>query len=213
MTGPSRLAISWQVDGAILATVRAMHRRGLIPGCVGNVSARQGRQVRITPTRVSYERMRRKDLVTVDMLGRRISGTRSPSSEMQMHLAIYRSRPTAGAVVHTHSPQATAWSFLTEPLPVLLEEQAYYALGQIAVAAPAPSGSAALADAAVEALGESSAALLGGHGVVAVGGDCEEALAKAEVVEQVATVTWLLRRSLSVAQSVESKATSPAYPK
>ena len=206
MTRLARRSISRNVDRAILATARTMHSRGLIPGCVGNVSVRRGDHVRVTPTRVPYEQMRRKDLITVDLSGRRVSGTRSPSTELDMHLAIYASRVTAGAVIHTHSRHATAWSFLAEPLPVLLEEQAYYALGEIAVAAPAPAGSAGLAAAAVEALGESSAALLGGHGVIAVGRDCEEALAKAEVVEQVAAVAWLLRGNPAMAQFGESSA-------
>lgn len=162
-------------------------------GSLGNVSARKGPYVRITPSRLRYDVLRRSDLVTVDASGTVFDGARPPSLELPLHLAIYAARPDVGAVIHTHSPFATAWSFLGEPLPDTLEEQSYYGLGPIRVSRPCARGSQEQAAAVVRALGGSPAALIGSHGVVAVGPDCEAALDVAEVVEQTAQVLWLLR--------------------
>jgi L-fuculose-phosphate aldolase len=183
-----------RLDAAIVAAARALRERRLVVGSVGNVSARSGFHVRITPSRVPYDELTRADLVTVDLSGSVIKGKRLPSLERALHVAIYAARPDVGAVIHTHSPWATAWSFLGEPLPDLLEEQAYYGIGAVAVSPPCRAGSQRLADTAVRALGGSAATLIGSHGVVAVGGDCRAALAVAEVVEQTARVGWLLRR-------------------
>jgi L-fuculose-phosphate aldolase len=180
-------------DASIVATARALRERRLVVGSVGNVSVRADTHVRITPSRVAYDDLRPSDLVTVDTAGRVLEGTRAPSLELRLHLAIYAARPDVGAVVHTHSPRATAWSFLGEPLPDLLEEQSYYGMGPVSVSRRSPPGSPELARAVVRALAGSPAALIGSHGVVAVGADCDAALAIAEVVEQTAHVAWLLR--------------------
>ena len=182
-----------RLDAVLVAAARAMRERKLVVGSVGNVSARKGPYVRITPTRTPYESLRRSDLVTVDASGAVIAGRRTPSLELSLHLAIYAARPDVGAVIHTHSPCATAWSFLGEPLPETLEEQSYYEVGPVRVSRPCRRGSHEQASAVVRALGDASAALIGSHGVVAVGPDCEAALAIAEVVEQTAHVAWLLR--------------------
>jgi L-fuculose-phosphate aldolase len=182
-----------RLDTEIVGTARALRDRGLVVGSVGNVSARKGSHVRVTPSRIPYDELRGADLVTVDAGGSVIEGTRAPSLELRLHLAIYAARPDAGAVIHTHSPRATAWSFLGETLPHVLEEQDYYAVGPVRVSRPYPAGSQRLAEAVVRALGDSAAALIGSHGVVAVGSDCRAALAIAEVVEQAAHVGWLVR--------------------
>jgi L-fuculose-phosphate aldolase len=188
---------SWRagrrLDAAVVTGARVLRERRLTVGSVGNVSARQGPYVRITPSRVPYDVMRRSDLVTVDASGTLLDGVRPPSLELSLHLAIYAARPDVGAVIHTHSPFATAWSFIGEPLPDLLEEQSYYGIGSIGVSRPCRRGSQEQAEAVVGALGDSPAALIGSHGVVAVGPDCAAALAVAEVVEQTAQVAWLLR--------------------
>jgi L-fuculose-phosphate aldolase len=118
---------------------------------------------------------------------------RTASREWPLHAAIYRARPEAGAIMHTHSVHATAWSFLDEPLGPATEELEYYATGPIRTSAPAQAGSDRLGDNAVAALGASSAVLLGRHGVVAVGPTPDDALVIARVVEHQAQVAWLLR--------------------
>jgi L-fuculose-phosphate aldolase len=176
-----------------VTAARDMAREGLVTGSVGNVSARTAGGFLITPTRVEYERMTADGLAFVGLDGAAASGSGEPSRESPLHAAIYRARADVGAIVHTHSVHATAWSFLPEPLGPPIEEIEYYGIGPIRTSEPAPAGSLALAGNAVLALGGGLAALLGRHGVVSVGATPQEALTVARVVELQAHVAWLLR--------------------
>jgi L-fuculose-phosphate aldolase len=177
----------------LLRAAAAMADSGLVVGTVGNVSVRVGDVVRITPTRCEYAGMRRRDLVTVDVDSGRTLRRGAPSRELPLHLAVYRARPDAAAVIHTHSPAASAWSFLGEPLGPELEDLAYYDIGPVRTAVPAPAGSEALAASVVAAVGGSRAVLLGEHGVLALGPTPAAALTVARVVEHQAQVAWYLR--------------------
>jgi ribulose-5-phosphate 4-epimerase/fuculose-1-phosphate aldolase len=126
----------------------------------------------ITPSALPYESMTVDDLVTLSLDGRVVAGTREPSSERRVHLAVYAARPDARALVHTHSEHATAWSRLGKPLDGVL------------TASFAPSGSDEIATAAVEALGDGEAVLLARHGVLALGDSPAAALEVALAVEQ-----------------------------
>jgi L-fuculose-phosphate aldolase len=177
----------------VLRTARLLWERRLVAGTAGNVSARAGDRVIITPSRRRYDDMRARDLVTVGLDGEVRRGPGTPSRELPLHLAVYRARPDVGAVIHTHSPYATAWSFLGAPLEPRTEDLDYYGAGPIATAAFAMPGTSALAQSAVAALGTSRAALLARHGVLVAADDLALALAIAEAVEHQAHVAWLLR--------------------
>ncbi len=189
----ARISRSWRLERELLATVRRMEPRGLVVGTVGNASVRAGEGLVITPTRRRYERLRRRDLVAVGLDGEVAGGRHAPSRELPLHLAVYRRRPDLSALVHTHSPCATAWSFLGEPLEPALEEREYYAIGHVRTAPRAAAGSDELAAGAARALGGARAVLLAGHGVLAGGDTPAEALTVAEAVEHQARVAWLLR--------------------
>jgi len=174
---------------AVARAARTMLERGLVVATQGNASARDGDRMWITPSAVPYPAMADEDIVALALDGTPAAGGGPPSSEWRLHAAIYRARPDVGAVVHTHSDHATAWSHLGEELPVAPEE-----LGEpVRTAAFAPPGTDALAAAAVEALGDASAVLLARHGVVGVGPAAERALDVCALVEHHARVAWLLR--------------------
>lgn len=177
----------------IVAAARAMHGLGLVAATQGNVSARDGEHIVITPSGVAYGEMSEADLVKVSLDGEVVAGEREPSSERRLHLAVYAARPEVAAIVHTHSVHATAWSFLGEPLEAGEEDLAAACGGPVRTTAPAPSGSEQIARAAVEALAGRRAALLAGHGVVALGPSPAAALDVCAVVEHQARVAWLLR--------------------
>ncbi len=174
---------------------RLMSERGYVAGADGNVSARGDEKVLITPSRVPYERLRPGDVVAVDLDGR---GGPNPSSELQVHLAIYRARPDVRAVVHAHPVYACVLAARREPLPPVLEEVGPVLGGAVEVARPAPSGSTALAETVVAALGDRHAVLLADHGSVTTGGDLDEAFYRLEVLERAAQV-YVLGRLLSPA--------------
>jgi ribulose-5-phosphate 4-epimerase/fuculose-1-phosphate aldolase len=188
---PVRLPRSRSERRDIVEVARAMAAGGLVPATAGNVSRRTSRGILITPTRRAYRSMRRRDLILLDGAGTRISGRHEPSREVPLHLAIYGDRPDVGAIIHTHSPYATAWSFRGLRLPDS-EDLEYLGVGPVQTSPPAPAGSEALAGAVAGSLGESKATLIGEHGVVAVGADPWEALEVAEVVEAAARVAWIL---------------------
>jgi L-fuculose-phosphate aldolase len=176
----------------VLAVARSLVASGAVIGSVGNVSARFDGGFLITPTRQPYDAMDPGDLVHVLADGT-ARGTYLPSREWRLHAAVYSARPDVMATVHTHSPHATAWSFLETELTPRLEENEYYGTGPVRTAPPAPAGSEALAAATADVLGDSRAMLLGRHGVVATGASPEDAAIVAEVVERQAQVAWLLR--------------------
>ena len=104
---------------------------GSVAGSAGNVSAREGDRIHITPAGLPYDATTEADLVTLDLEGAVVAGEREPSSERRVHLAVYAARPDAGALVHTHSTHATAWSFLGEPLDTSTEELEHAAGGAV----------------------------------------------------------------------------------
>jgi L-fuculose-phosphate aldolase len=150
-----------------------MAAEGLVAGSEGNVSLREGELVHITPALLPYGDMGEGDLVTLDLSGRVVAGEREPSSERAVHLAIYAARPDVLAIMHTHSPAATRLSASGRDLG-----------GDVRTAAYAEAGTSELATEVVAALEDRGAVLMARHGVVAVGGSLDEALAVAREVEE-----------------------------
>ena len=170
-----------------------MLRLGLVVGTAGNVSAREGDLVHITPRAVPYEEMTGRDIVTLSPEGDVVDGEREPSSEWRVHLAIYTVRPDVSAIVHTHSVHATAWSCLEEPLDTQVKEFRQAVGGEVLTAEDAPPGTEEIARFAAEAVRGRNAALLYRHGVLALGDSPARALVVAQVVERHAEMAWLLR--------------------
>jgi L-fuculose-phosphate aldolase len=178
----------------VVETVHRLRLTGLRVSSLGEVSVRHGRQIWITPASATAWKLRASDVAAVELSGVTLSGG-SPSSELPLHLEIYKRLPETGAVVHIRSPWATAWSYLGLPLPSQTEELAYHALGSIRCARRATPGTHALASAACDALSLSPVAFLHSHGVVAIGESPTKAFELCALVEQQAQVQWLIRLS------------------
>ncbi|MEU7580767.1 class II aldolase/adducin family protein [Streptomyces sp. NPDC041068] len=146
---------------------------GLVVGTSGNVSVRVGDTILVTPSGVPYDRLRPEDVVGVDIEGRRTIGELSPTSELPMHLAIYRATD-AGAVVHTHAVHATAVSMLVRELPAV-----HYMTGVLGgpprVAPYALYGTEELAENMLRALRDRTGCLLQNHGTVTYGDTLSQA--------------------------------------
>lgn len=175
----------------VLNTYQEMHRRGMTISSVGCVSVRSEARVWITPTRTPPNVMTAADVCVVTLEGRCLGGD-SPSRELPLHLEVYSHFPGIRAVVHTHSPWATAWSYRCQDLDLVTEELKYHGITKIRCTPEAPAGSTALARGAAEALQNASVALLAQHGVVAMGTDANAAMSWAELAEQQAHIQWLL---------------------
>jgi L-fuculose-phosphate aldolase len=155
---------------AIVAACQELSRAGLVVGTAGNVSVREGDLVAVTPSGLRYAELT-PELVGVHRLdGTPADAPLAPTSELPLHLAVYAARPEAGAVVHTHSPAATALSTLVEEVPAVHYYAALFG-GPVAVARYATYGTPELARGAVAALRDRTACLLGNHGAVTIGPD------------------------------------------
>lgn len=163
---------------------RRMVERGLAHGSAGNLSLRVQDLVVISPSRIPYERMEPGQVSVVDLQGRLLEGL-PPSTELPMHLAVYRARPEVGAVVHAHPVCACALAAVGLGVPPFLEEVAVLFGGEVEVAEYAPPGSEELARNVVRALGRKNAVLLANHGSLCCGPDLERALETSEALERV----------------------------
>ncbi|AZK93464.1 MULTISPECIES: class II aldolase/adducin family protein [Streptomyces] len=177
----------------LVATARRTASEGLVVGTSGNVSARVGPLVLVTPSGVPYDRLTDGDVTAVDLEGRRVLGTLEPTSELPLHLAVHRSREV-GAVVHTHAAHATAVSTLVSELPPVHYMTADLG-GPVRVAPYAVYGSEELAARMLTALDGRRACLLGNHGTVAVGATLDQAYDRTAQLEWMCRV-WLLASSV-----------------
>lgn len=175
------------IGEAIVAASQRLTAERLTTGTSGNISVRVGRRVWITPSGVAPEQMVPEQVVAVDLeTGLPEAGALHPSSEWQFHLAVYVARPDIGAIVHTHSPWATAVSCTRREIPPFHYMMVGTGDGTLRCAPYDPPGSERLAAGVVEALGQRAACLLANHGVVAAGSDLAAAEAMAREVETLA---------------------------
>lgn len=166
----------------------------LVVGTAGNISARVGEHVAVTPSGVAYDRLTAADVGVHALTGERVEGVLAPTSELPLHLAVYAARPDAGAIVHTHSLAATALSCLVDEVPAVHYYVSLFG-GPPRVSPYAEYGTSALADAAVAALADRTACLLGNHGGLTIGATLEQAYERALYLE------WLCEVALRVLSS------------
>ncbi len=166
-------------------TCRRMNATGLNQGTSGNLSARNGEGLLVTPTSLAYDVMAPADLVPLGFDGSH-SGARRPSSEWRFHRDILRERPDVGSVLHTHSVYATTLACHHRSIPAFHYMVAVAGGPTIRCAPYATFGTQALSDHALVALEGRRACLLGQHGMIALGATPEAALALAVEVETLA---------------------------
>ena len=159
---------------------------GLVVGTAGNLSSRAGDLVAITPSGVEYEELVPDSICVVGLDGGPVDARSEPSRELPMHLAAYRAAD-ADAVVHTHSPYATALATVADELPAI-----HYLIadlgGPVRVAPYATPGSDELAAGIVRALAGRTGALLRNHGAITVGKSLQQAYSRAVTLEWLAAL-------------------------
>ncbi|MFJ2235306.1 class II aldolase/adducin family protein [Streptomyces sp. NPDC087859] len=169
----------------LVATARRTVSDGLVVGTSGNVSVRVGDTVLVTPSGVPYDRLTPDDVTGVDLDGRQVLGTLVPTSELPMHLAIYRTTD-AGAVVHTHAVHATAVSTLVPELPAIHYMSGALG-GAVRVAPYAAYGTEELAENMLHALADRTGCLLRNHGTITYGTTLDQAY------DRTAQLEWMCR--------------------
>ena len=174
---------------------RSMFYRGYSFGTAGNVSIRAGGTVFATPTGSSLGNLDKGQIARCDLDGN-VAGSAKPTKELPFHLAVYRARPAANAVVHLHSTYATAVSCLADlnvedALPVLTP---YYGMRipNLPVVPYLPPGDPELGREVEKRIAATPAVLLRNHGSIAVGASLAEAAALAEEIEEAARLYFIL---------------------
>ena len=173
----------------VLAIARAMNAVGINRGAAGNVSARSDDGFIITPTGMPYDECLPEDMAKVSLDGTAL-GKRQPSSEWRFHRDIYAARPEAGAILHAHSPFATALACQELEVPPFHYMIARFGGDTLRCAAYATFGTQALSDAMLVALDGRRACLMAHHGMVVFGADLKEALALAVELESLCEQYW-----------------------
>ena len=165
----------------VVAACRRLAAAGHVVGTAGNISVREGDRIAITASGAAFETVTEEEVVVVDLAGELDEGRFAPTSEIALHVGIY-ARYGSGAVVHTHSPAATAVACVHDELPVV-----HYGLlslgGSIRVAPYATFGTRELADGVVAALEGKSGALMANHGAVTHAATLDKALELMDVLE------------------------------
>jgi L-fuculose-phosphate aldolase len=167
-----------------------LHTSGFIAATDGNLSVRlDDNRVLVTPTGMSKGMMKTSDLVIVDMEGRKLKGRREVTSEIGMHLLVYRMRPDVNAVVHAHPRTATGFAAAGIALNQPLVCEVVIGLGQSPLAPYGTPGTPELAETLKPLIPDFDAILMANHGVVAYGTDLQSAYMKMETVEHFAQIT------------------------
>jgi len=177
----------------IIETGRKMLKSNLVTATWGNVSCRVDGEdyIAITPSGMEYDTLVEEDIVILDIEGNPICGDRRPSTELPMHLHIFKNRNDINAIIHTHSTYATALACAYKPVSPIVEELVQVVGGDVRVAKYALPGTIELANNVLTAARERQAALLANHGMVGMARNLEEALKICEIVEKAAKILIL----------------------
>src|SRR5919106_4672403 len=172
----------------VASASRALAAEGLVAGTSGNVSARSGDHVAITPTGAALAELTPEEVAVVDLGGSLVDGPLEPTSEIELHLGVYE-RYGAGAVVHTHPPTATALSCVVDEVPCVHYEMLRLG-GAVPVARYETFGTPALAESVLDALEGRTAVLMANHGALTYAADAKAAADLTRLLEWACTVYW-----------------------
>lgn len=171
----------------IIEKCRLLEKMGYFVGTWGNISVRVPEGFIVTPSRVQYDAIQTSDFVVVSMDGNVVAGYRLPSSEAEIHRAVLNKKSSVGAIIHSHSPYATAVSCLHRPIPPFVEDLAQIIGGQVNCTRYVPAGQhTRIAEEVANTIGEENAVLLANHGVMCCGRDLDEAFVASQILEKAA---------------------------
>jgi L-fuculose-phosphate aldolase len=172
----------------IIELCREMNRNGLNQGTSGNISARLGDRMILTPSAIPYDGMTPEMLVSMSLSGDEMAwdGPLKPSTEWRFHRDILRARPDANAVVHAHPIFATAFAMARQPIPACHYMVAVFGGHDVRCSGYARYGTSELSQAALTALDGRTACLLANHGIIAMANSLDKAMWRAVELETLA---------------------------
>jgi len=181
---------------------KCLYERGFIAATDGNISVRLDEErLLITPTCVCKGHLQAEELLIVDPDGQKLQGDGNVSSELAMHLLIYRMRPDVRGIVHAHPPTATGFAAAGIALDQPLISEVVLTIGEVPLAPYACPGTQDLPESLRPFVPKHNAILMANHGVVTYGDDVEQAFMHMETVEHFAKIA-LVARTLGQAKSI-----------
>lgn len=182
-----------QLRAAICEVGRRLWQRGLVGGFEGNISCRLSpRQLLCTPSGISKGHLKPNDLLVIDLQGNPLRGGQ-PSSEIKMHLKVYKDRPDCNAIVHAHPPYATGLGLAGESIPDNVMPEAGMVLGSVALVPFAYPTTEEVPRALEPLLPDHKVFILSHHGALCLGKDLQSASYRMETLEQIAHTYWVAR--------------------
>jgi L-fuculose-phosphate aldolase len=192
-------ASEWKLKEQMCDIGRRIWLKGFCAGNEGNHSLRLSEnRVLCTPTGISKGDLKPEDICTVDLDGEQVAGTKKRTSEIQLHLAIYKARPDVRAVIHSHPPHATAFAVAGVDLPTCIHPEAEVFLGAVKTARYVTPGDQRLGESILPFVKDSNTILLQSHGVVTYGDDIRRAYYQLEIVDAYARILILAKQVGSI---------------
>jgi L-fuculose-phosphate aldolase len=174
---------------------RRVYAKGFAAANDGNITVRLNeREFLCTPTMVSKGFLKPEDICKVDLEGKQLAGTRKRSSEVLLHLAIYKQRPDVGACVHCHPPHATAFAVAHEPIPKCILPEVEVFLGEVPLAVYETPGGQKFADTVVPFAKDCNTIILANHGTLTFGPDLEKAYWNTEIIDAYCRILILAKQ-------------------
>ena len=185
----------YKLKELICETGRRLYNKGFAAANDGNISIRlNDKEILCSPTMVSKGFMKPEDLCKVDYSGKQIAGTRKRSSEILLHLSVYKHRPDVHAVVHCHPPHATAFGVAHEPVPKCILPEVEVFLGEVPIAGYETPGGQKFADTVVPFVKDCNTIILANHGTITFGPDLEKAYWNTEIIDAYCRILILSRQ-------------------
>src|SRR3954447_2349719 len=174
---------------------RRLYNKGFAAANDGNITVRLNeREILCTPTMVSKGFLKPDDICKVDYDGKQLAGTKKRTSEVLLHLSVYKTRPDVQAVVHCHPPHATAFAVAREPIPKCVLPEIEVFLGEVAISPYETPGSQGFADTVLPYVKDTDTILLANHGTVTYGSDLEDAYFKTEIIDAYCRILILAKQ-------------------
>jgi L-fuculose-phosphate aldolase len=185
----------YQIKQEICEIGRRVYAKGFAAANDGNISYRlSDKEIICSPTMVSKGFMKPDDICKVDYEGKQLAGKRKRSSEILLHLSVYKHRPDVMAVVHCHPPHATAFAVAHEPIPKCVLPEVEVFLGEVPIAVYETPGGQKFADTIVPYLKDCNTILLANHGTVTFGPTLEKAYWNSEIIDAYCKILILSRQ-------------------
>src|SRR6516165_9359393 len=189
------MANEYKLKEQICEIGRRLYNRGFAAANDGNITVRiNEKEVLCTPTMVSKGFMKPADICTVNYEGKQLAGTKKRTSEVLLHLAVYKHRPEINAVVHCHPPHATAFAVAQEPIPKCILPEVEVFLGEVPTVKYETPGTQKFAETVVPVVKGYNTIILANHGTVSFGPNLENAYFNTEIIDAYCRILILARQ-------------------